>query len=129
MDAISNNVIKFPKNNIHVLDPLKESEEISKKISIMRHYHIQETIGSIAPLLFNHLEVSGFEVSDEDPESLKEGAFVIEALRSIMCKYYGIYHPFQQIAQNVFIPDKEEEGALRIVDSLNIALEKTETAI
>jgi hypothetical protein len=46
-----------------------------------------------------------------------------------MCKYYGIYHTFQQIAQNVFIPDKEEEGALRIVDSLNIELEKTETAI
>lgn len=128
MDEKTNNVIKFPKNNAHVLDPLKESAEISKKISIMRHYHIQETIGDIAPILFNHLEISGFEISEDDPESLKEGAFIIEALRSIMCKYYGIYHPFQQIAQSVFIPDKEE-GALRIVDSLNIDLEKSETAI
>jgi hypothetical protein len=25
-----------------------------------RHYHIQETIANIAPLIFNQLEVSGF---------------------------------------------------------------------
>ena len=58
----------------------------------------------------------------DEEEDIKDGAFLIEALRSIMCKHYGIYHPFQKLAQSVFIDDEKEEGALRIVDELNVSL-------
>ena len=122
----NNNIIPFPKKNIqHKEQPA--IEDITRNIEMMRQYHIQETIATIAPQIFNQLEVSGFNVSDEDATDIKDGAFIIEALRSLMCKYYGIYHPFQQIAENVFSPDLEEVGALRIADSLNIKLRKSET--
>jgi len=122
----SSNVIPFPKKNVHIKEqPLVE--DITRNIEMMRQYHIQETIATLAPMIFNQLEVAGFEISDEEETDIKDGAFIIESLRSLMCKYYDIYHPFQQIAENVFSPDQEEIGALRIADSLNLELKNSET--
>jgi hypothetical protein len=124
----SNNVIQFPKkNNNHIHREELAIEEITHNVNMMKHYHIQETIASLAPLIFNNLEVAGFNISDdEEDEIVRDGAFIVEAIRSILCKHYSIYHPFQQIADNIFEPDDEEEGALRIVDKLNLKLKKSE---
>lgn len=122
----SNNVVTFPKPYSGPNASIS-AEEIVKNVEMMKHYHIQETISNLAPIIFNNLEIAGFGVSDEESLDLKDGAFIIESLRSIMCKHYGIYHPFQQISENVFFPDTTEEGALRIADSLNIELKKRET--
>jgi hypothetical protein len=123
----SNNIVQFPKNNNQVQREEIVLEDIVRNVQTMKHYHIQETIASLAPIIFNNLEIAGFNIpDDEDDEVIKDGAFIVEALRSIMCKHYDIYHPFQQIADNIFEPDEEEEGALRIVDKLNLKLKKSE---
>lgn len=122
----SNNVISFPKPYIGPT-PILNGEEITRKMDMMKLYHIQETIANIAPMIFNQLDLAGFDISDEETMDIKDGAFLVEALRSIMCKYYGMYHPFQQISQNVFFPDQEEIGALKIADSINLNLKKSET--
>ena len=123
---VSNNVISFPKKNFNSEIKNTTLEEAQENINSARYYHIQGAIEDIAPLLFNQLEVSGFAVSSMDEEdSLKDGAFLIESLRSIMCKYYGLYHPFQRISENVFIPDEKEKGSLKIVDELNLTLTET----
>jgi hypothetical protein len=126
---ISNNVIAFPKafNGPRNGDELSP-EDISKNVDMMKQFHIQETISQLAPMIFNQLEVAGFQLSDEDEElDIKDGAFVIESLRSMMCKHYGIYHPFQEISENVFSPDEDDSGGLKIVDSLNIIMKKNES--
>jgi hypothetical protein len=123
----SNNVIQFPKKNNNINRDDVVIEEISRNVAMMKHYHIQETIANLAPIIFNNLEVAGFGISDdEDTEIVRDGAFIVESIRSILCKHYGIYHPFQQIADNIFEPDDEEEGALRIVEKLNLKLKKSE---
>jgi len=124
----SNNVIQFPKkNNNQAQREELAIEEITHNVNMMKHYHIQETIANLAPIIFNNLEIAGFGISeDEDTEIVRDGAFIVEAIRSILCKHYGIYHPFQQIADNIFEPDDEEEGALRIVEKLNLKLKKSE---
>ena len=123
----SNNIVQFPKNNNQAQREEIVLEDIVRNVQTMKHYHIQETIASLAPIIFNNLEIAGFNIpDDEDDEVIKDGAFIVEALRSIMCKHYDIYHPFQQIADNIFEPDEEEEGALRIVYKLNLKLKKSE---
>ena len=123
----SNNVIVFPKKNGSGPSiPLPSMEDVDRNVEMVKHYHIQETIAHIAPMIFNHLDIAGFDISDEDTTTLKDGAFIIESLRSLMCKYHGMYHPFQTIVDNVFQPDAEEEGALRIVDELSITLKKND---
>jgi len=122
----SNNVISFPKPYIGPKAEI-DSEEITRNLDMMKHFHIQETITNIAPMIFNQLDIAGFDITDEESIDIKDGAFIIESIRSVMCKRYGLYHPFQQISDNIFIPDNEEPGALKIVDSLNLTFTKNET--
>ena len=120
-DENSNNVVMFPRKNNK--DPKNVTfEDIQNNLTMAKHYHIQETIANLAPIIFNQLEISGFGLSENENESIKEGAFLIESLRSIMCKHYNMFHPFQQLSEHIFIPDLEEEGALRIVDNINLNL-------
>lgn len=121
----SNNVILFPKNRLNT-NGVTAIEEIEHNLEMMKHYHIQETIATLAPIIFNQLEIAGFHITDDENEQhdIKDGAFIVESLRAIMCKYYGIYHPFQQIAEKVFSENTEELGTLKIVDSLNLDLSK-----
>ena len=123
----SNNVIVFPKKNMNPNMEYSSFEEIDKNVEMMKHYHIQETIANIAPMIFNHLDVAGFDLSDEDATGIKDGAFIVESIRALLCKHHGMYHPFQLLAENVFIPDEEESGALRITEHLNLELKKSET--
>ena len=95
---VSNNVIAFPKAfNGPRNEDELSPEEILKNVDMMKQFHI------------------------------KDGAFVIESLRSMMCKHYGIYHPFQKISENVFSPDEDDSGGLKIVDSLNITMKNDES--
>ena len=125
VEKVSNNVIQFPKQNSRIVGEVVAIEEITRNVEMMKLYHIQETIANLAPMIFNQLEISGFSITDDEITDIKDGAFIVEALRSYMSKYYDIYHPFQQIAENVFSPDNEEIGALRIADSLNIELKNS----
>ena len=120
----SNNIIVFPKGNINIQNQQATQEEILQNIEAMKHYHVQETLSVLSHILFNHLEIAGFY--SENDEDIKDGAFLLESIRSYMCKYYDIYHPFQQIAENVFSADKENITTLKIVDSLNIDLKNQE---
>jgi len=123
---MSNNVILFPKENKN-LQKIISIDEIDHNIEQMSLYHIQETITNLVPMIFTQLEISGFAPSEEEIlEDIKDGAFIVEAIRSILCKHYGIYHPFQRIADNIFEKDDKEEGVLRIVEDLNLKLKKSE---
>lgn len=124
---VANNILIFPKTKT----PNKniDIKEVQQNMDMMKHFHIQETILNLAPIIFNHLDIAGFGLDDEEEDNdVKDGAFIIEALRSYMCKYYGIYHPFQKIADNIFEPkEDDEEGSFRIVDELTLDLKETKT--
>jgi len=123
----SNNVILFPKKNLNA-KPTLEMKEIEKNMEMMKHYHIQETIATVAPIIFNQMDLAGFNLGEENEiSSIKDGAFIVESLRSMMCKYYGIYHPFQQIAESVFTAETEDLSVLKIAESINLKLQQTET--
>ena len=102
-------------------------EDIDKKIDFMKQFHIQETITTIATMVFNQLDISGFSFADElddGTDTIKDGALIIESLRSIMCKHYGIYHPFQKLSEEIFYHDGEDPNLLKIADNLNIKLKE-----
>jgi hypothetical protein len=122
-----NNVIQFPKQYEGPRINGLSAQDIQENVNMMKHFHIQETIANLAPMIFNNLEISGFELVDEEETfAVKDGALIVEAIRSILCKHYGIFHPFQPLSEAVFEFDPEEEGALKIVDTLNIEMTETE---
>ena len=111
----SNNVIVFPK--VSKVTPPQTVEQISNNMELIRLVHVGETLNTIAPMLFEQLGIAGFDFS-EDSDDLKFGAFVVESIRSMLLRSYGIEHPFQEIADEVFIG--QDDGSLRIAEELNI---------
>jgi len=121
----SNNVILFPKQ-LESNPNLAKIEDIQHNLEMMRHYHIQETILQLTPMIFNQLDIAGFGLSEDSDDDVKDGALIVEALRSYMSKYYGSFHPFQVIAENVFIEKEDDEGAYKIAEKLELDLKNPE---
>ena len=123
----SNNVVMFPKQYNGPAAP--SLDEIVENTDMMKHFHIQETLNNLIPIIFTHLDIAGFEFEDEEDatsmESIKEGAFLVEALRALMCRHYGIYHPFQDLWEKIFQYDSSTtEPVLRILDKIDIQFKK-----
>lgn len=121
----SNNVVSFPKGKSTSKDIT--IEDIQHNMDMMRHYHIQETIQNLVPMIFNQLDIAGFGLIEDDVDhDIKDGALIVEALRSLMLKHYDMHHPFQQVAEAIFIPHPKEEGAYKIVNKLELELKTVE---
>ena len=67
----ANNVVSFPKGKTVSKDITLE--DIQHNMDMMRHYHIQETIQNLVPIIFNHLDIAGFGlIEDEEDLDVKE---------------------------------------------------------
>lgn len=123
----SNNVIAFPVEYSGPRVKGLSFKDIEDNVNMMKMFHIQETIFNLAPIIFNHLEISGFEMEENEEGSfeIRDGALMMEAIKSILCKHYDIYHPFQQLSEHIFEED-DEEDSLRIVENLNIVMKPHE---
>jgi hypothetical protein len=125
------NIIPFPKNKIVAEHP-RSVEEIDDRMLNLKNEHVNETLATVIPMLFSWLEVGGFDFSmlEEDQNMIdpfvKDGAFVVESVRSLLFKYYDMNHPFQKIADTVFIKDMENEGVFNLVKKLDIELNDVE---
>lgn len=120
MTEQSNNVIKFPGSKRTNQEDLSKEEIINNMLSI-KNNHINQALVLILPILFNNIEIAGFGFNeDEEAEdiNMKDGVLIIEAIRSLLCKTYGIYHPFQDIAENLL--QKDSEGDYIIKTSINV---------
>jgi hypothetical protein len=81
--------------------------------------------------LFSYLETGGFEFDVEEDEALddpniKDAAFIVEAIRSLLCKHHGIDHPFQQISERIFEPDLSNKGVFSLAKKINITFKNLE---
>ena len=123
MEKETGNVIQFPHKGKF---PLSE-KQVSSNVNMVKYTHINETLGTIIPILFSNIEIAGFDVSSDEDDfdyNVKDGSLIVESIRSILCKHYGLYHPFQDIADNIF--KKENDGGYSIVDNITLEFQKPE---
>ena len=116
----SNNVIIFPKVR-KIVNPVTK-EDIEELLEENKQYHIQQTIDFITPMLFSHLNIAGF-IPNQSEMAIKEGAFIVESIRSHMFTHYNLKHPFQKIVDKVFTHEEgDDEGVFTIAKSLKVKL-------
>lgn len=121
MKAVANNIIMFPVKNQNPHGP-QTIEEVADKLYAVRQVHIQETLELVVPKLFENFSIAGFSPDDDDSFLfLKDGAMIVEAARSFLCKISGISHPLQLIAENMF-EQTDDEGNLEISDKIKIVI-------
>lgn len=120
----ANNVIKFPTKNIiqsHVIPP-QTLEEVTESVDMIKYAHIQDTLEVVVPMLFDNLTITGFSPSDEDNEMLKDGALIVESIRSLLLKLYGIEHPLQIIADNLFVATTGSDAYVTVSENVKIEI-------
>jgi hypothetical protein len=103
----NNNVIQFPKEKMRTTTQYDE-KILSTNILEIKVNHINEALMIILPSLFNNIDIAGFPTSEpNENDDVKDINLVVESLRSLLCKYYNVNHPFQDLAEKLF--EKEEE--------------------
>lgn len=116
------NVVQFPgaKRNT----PPQNIEEVKSNLDAVRQIHIEEAMGLIATVLFDNMQLAGFNFDPENNESIKDVALLLESLRSLLSKYHNIDHPFQLLAEELFALQKNgtvicsKEVLERLVDGV-----------
>lgn len=121
-----NNIVIFPKSapsrTVSPHSPLSR-KEIDEALEENKQYHIQETVSFLIPIIFSHLNISGFTPDSENEFAVKEGAFIVESIRSHMFSHYGLKHPFQKIVDKVFVKEEgDEDGVLTIAKNIKVNL-------
>lgn len=114
----TNNIILFPTKNNKYNGP-QTLEEVDETIDLVKQFHIQETIETIVPSLFDQLNIAGFLPDEDDEEILKHSAMVVESIRSLLCMVRGINHPLQLIADNLFV---QTDDGLAVSDKVKIII-------
>jgi hypothetical protein len=121
----TNNVIVFPSKNKQLVNAPTTDAEIALNVNQIRYNHINETLGAIVPIIFGNIELAGFDFLVDEGEvdpNLKDGALLVESLRSMLCKYYNIEHPLQEVAEELFV--EQEDGSFELAESLMIEFEQ-----
>ena len=116
------NVIPFPKERIvavrtQVVSPEQQvviKTEPETDIALINHAYIHDVVETVLASMSLQLQQAGFKLGANT--SLKDGAFLIEALHSFLKQQVEMKHPFQKVAEAIF--EEQEDGDLRLVDNL-----------
>jgi len=117
------NVIQFPSKGTPRPRDIT-NEDVSLGINMVKHNHINETLATIIPILFTNIEIAGFSLAEDDDDedvNIKNGALIVESIRALLCKYHGIDHPFQELAENIFL--ESIDGGLTVAKKINMELD------
>ncbi len=111
-----NQIIQFPTIKTK---PLEDEEEVVKSIedvdnhmTIVRRYHVDETMAMLAENIFHNLMLGGFNIDSSDENTHKDIFLAMESLKSMLLKQYDIPHPLQKIAEDTF--DRNEDGTYKL---------------
>ena len=96
--------------------PIISLEDIKTNVKLLHAVYINDVLETILPIISNQLTAAGFGIGSDS--SLKDGALFVESLRAMLCKQYGIDHPFNRIAEALF--EESADGALRMVNKIEI---------
>src|SRR5882672_1714377 len=103
MEEISsaNNVIRGPWAAPLAVQGFEDANAVAVSgLKRLKANHIGETLITVIPMLFHNIELAGF-LLDEDAQE-KDTTFIIESIKSLLYKQYGIYHPLHDVVEKVF---------------------------
>ena len=100
MNAIANNIITGPwKHDRSMPETIQINANPLENVKKLQATHITTALLTIMPMLFNDIHIAGFNLDD----TASYGTFIMESVKALLCAHYGIHHPFQDIAESVFV--------------------------
>ncbi len=106
------NVVLFP--GVSKNRPPQSIEEICRNVQLAQTARIEDTVEEVVVDLFENLFSYAFDFTERD-DANKDMAFLIEALKSVLCRHDGLDHPFQKLAEQYF--KNNAEGDLVFIET------------
>lgn len=94
------NIVVFPRG--YKGRPPQTLDEIRDAADDVALFHVDELLGPLISILLETIECAGFDIHPGEEFCVKDMAFVVTTLRSLLLKSRGISHPFQRIAEETF---------------------------
>lgn len=98
---MTDNVVHFP--GFKKTAPVQTMEELREMVESARIEQIEFLIDEIGTNIFGMAYDMGFDLGTE--ETMKDSILFVEALKSALYKSVGIFHPFQDLANQVLSDD------------------------
>lgn len=99
-------IINFPKGK-GFTNPQETLEGINEKITQAKIQYIDTLVDHHAGQLLHAIAMSGFDI--EDDVLMKDFAFTVETIRSLMMRSMGMDHPLHSVVEEtVSITDKDD---------------------
>lgn len=118
----ANNVIRFPVKPSRMPDAPQTLEEVDASVDLIKKTHIQDTLEIVVPMLFDNLVIAGFDPNEQSTDFLKDGAFIVESIRSLLCKLYDMDHPLQQVASHMFVVNDDVDPSIVIDENIKVLI-------
>lgn len=117
-----NNVVIFPKP--HKNRPVQNFEEICRNVEMAKVTRIDEVAEETIVDMMEKLFEKGYDFGERTDVD-KDIAFLFHALKAVLHKHDGLGHPFHNLSEQYFVPDKD--GDLMLSMPVAIPVEITET--
>lgn len=104
MTEEKSNIIQFPKEHIrpHLIQDIDVND--TKAALLRENANIIAQITS--EFILDNFRAAGIDLDlGNSPLCVKEFILSLESLKAVLYKYYGLEHPMQLIAENVFVVD------------------------
>jgi hypothetical protein len=121
------NIIVFPRDNPRVETILTPSD-VTESLEELQNYHVNEILNELMAQLIERMDAAGFDAFGGEADDgahadeVKSVALILESIRSVMLRKYGIHHPFQNLSRKLFVQDSENENCWRIADNIRMSL-------
>jgi hypothetical protein len=124
--VVMDNVIKFPgREPEEGVDRLPNTlEEVKANVEAVRHVHINEITEIVMSTMVQQFMAGGFNILDD--EHRKDFGFLIEAIRSSLCKTVKMYHPFQDVSEKV-MEEHDDSGIMTIANGISVKFQNDES--
>ncbi len=125
---MTENVVEFPSRALAGTGLPQTMAEIDRHVENVRHVFVNEITEIVMNTAAQQMMAAGFDILDD--EHKKDFGLVIEAVRSCMCKSIALYHPFQEVSEEIMEEIDDEDGtSLIIADSINLKFRATEQEV
>lgn len=95
------NILQFPTN-----DRIVTKDDVYDRINEVKNTHIDETLELVIPMLLNQFMLLGFDL--DYMNNAKDIALIVEAIKSMLSKYYGMEHSIQDIIDKLVTEDESQ---------------------
>lgn len=116
------NVVIFPKP--HKNRPVQNFEEICRNVEMAKVTHIDEVAEEIVVEMMEKMFEKGYDFSERS-DADKDIALLFQALKSVLHKHDGLSHPFHNVSESFFVPDKDGDLMLMMPESTTVEITET----